>query len=278
MADLRYSVLALDLDGTLTNAKKEITPAVKWAIQKAVNKGVAIVLASGRPIPGMAHVADELGLDKIGGYVLSNNGSKIVEWKSKKVIFEKTLPRQAVEESCFAAHKFGVTALVYDEKELYSEDPLARYVEQERYNNSAIANKVENLESAITWAPNKMMVVGEPEKLTPALDFLQQRLDGIASVFLSEPYFIEIAPEGIKKDAALGVLVQTLGTSLDQLMACGDGYNDIPMLECAGFAVAMDNAYLETKEHADWIAPSNEEDGVAVAIKKFILDEEDTCY
>lgn len=278
MADLRYSVLALDLDGTLTNAKKEITPAVKRAIQKAVNKGVAIVLASGRPIPGMAHVADELELDKIGGYVLSNNGSKIVEWKSKKVIFEKTLPRQAVEESCFTAHKFGVTALVYDEKELYSEDPLARYVEKERYNNSAIANKVENLESTITWAPNKMMVVGEPEKLTPALDFLQQRLDGIASVFLSEPYFIEIAPEGIKKDAALGVLVQTLGTSLDQLMACGDGYNDIPMLECAGFAVAMDNAYPETKEHADWIAPSNEEDGVAVAIKKFILDEEDTCY
>ncbi|MDR3961452.1 MAG: Cof-type HAD-IIB family hydrolase [Eggerthellaceae bacterium] len=278
MEKATYTMLALDLDGTLTNAAKEITPRVKQAIRKATEKGVSIVLASGRPIPGMAHVANELELDKIGGYVLSNNGSKIVDWKSKEVVFEKTLPRDAVEESCFAAHHFGVTALVYDEKELYSEDPKASDVEQGRYNNSAVANKVNNLESTITWDPNKMMVVGEPDKLISTLDYLQNKLAGVASVFLSEPYFIEIAPEGIKKDAALGVLAKHLNTTLDHVMACGDGYNDIPMLECAGLAVAMDNAYPETKEYADWIAPSNEEDGVAVAIEKFILYTEDACY
>lgn len=266
------------MDGTLTNSKKEITPLVKQAIHKAAEKGVSIVLASGRPIPGMAHVADILELDKIGGYVLSNNGAKIVEWKTKQVIFEKTLPRDAVKESCYTAHHFGVTALVYDEKELYSEDPSARYVEQERYNNSAVANKVDNLEAMITWAPNKMMVVGDPDKLTPALEYLQNKLSGVASVFLSESYFIEVTPEGIRKDTALGVLAKHLNTTLEHVMACGDGYNDIPMLECAGLAIAMDNAYPEIKRHANWIAPSNEEDGVAVAIEKFILGKEDQCF
>lgn len=273
-----YTILALDLDGTLTNAKKEITPRVKEAIRKAVEKGVSIVLASGRPIPGMAYVANELELDRISGYVLSNNGAKIVEWKTKQVIFERVLSRQAVEECCHVAHQFGVTALVYDENELYSEDPSAYYVEQERYNNSAIANKVDNLESMITWAPNKMMVVGDPGKLLLALECLQNKLTGVASVFLSEPYFIEVTPKGIKKDAALDVLVKHLDTTFDHVMACGDGYNDIPMLECAGFAVAMGNAYPETKEHANWIAPTNEEDGVAVAIEKFILNKGEQCF
>lgn len=273
----RIKALALDLDGTLTNAKKEVTPAVKSAVAGAAEAGVAVVLASGRPLVGMAHVADELGLDVLGGYALSNNGSKIVEWSSKEVVFEATLPRAAVELSCEAAREFGATALAYDEEGLYSEDPAATYVEKERYNNSATATRVEDLAAAVTWDPNKVMVVGEPAALKQALSWLEERLSGVADVFLSEPYFIEVTPPGIRKDAALGILARHLGIALDELMACGDGLNDIPMLECAGLAVAMENAYPETKARADWIAPSNEEDGVAAAIAKYILKEGPCC-
>lgn len=272
MSETEIKMLALDLDGTLTNSKKEITPTVRQAIKCAIEKGVHIVLASGRPVPGMINVADTLELDKKGGYVLSNNGSKIVEWKTKTVIFEATVPRQAVVSACNAACKYGVDALVYDEEGLFSENPQARYVEKERFNNSATATKVKNLLEAVVWDPNKMMVVGDPEKLKPALEFLEKELRGIANVFLSEPYFIEITPLGIKKDSALTMLSQKLGIRLSEVMACGDGLNDIPMLEVAGTAVAMENAYAETKKHADWIAPSNEADGVAAAIEKFILE------
>lgn len=269
--------LALDLDGTLTNARKEITPRVRDAVSRAARAGVSIILASGRPVVGMAHVADDLGLQEIGGYVLSNNGSKIIEWRTKDVVCNMTLPREAVEACCDAAHRFGATALAYDERGLYSEDPSATYVEKERFNNSAKVTKVDDLASTIIWDPNKMMVVGEPEGLKPALEWLQERLRGTASVFLSEPYFIEIAPEGIRKDAALRLLADHLGITFAELMACGDGLNDIPMLECAGIAVAMENAYPETKGHADWIAPSNEEDGVAAAIERFILKGVPCC-
>lgn len=271
MGNSIVKMLALDLDGTLTNAEKQITPAVRKSITQVVSKGVYVVLASGRPIPGMAHVADDLELHKTGGYVLSNNGSKIVEWKTKAVVFESTIPHQAVVAACRAAHEYGVDALVYDEYGLFSENPDARYVEKERFNNSAHATKVRDLLKTITWEPNKMMVVGEPEELKPVLMYLENELAGVANVFLSEPYFIEITPLGIKKDAAILLLAKKLNIELANVMACGDGLNDIPMLQVAGIAVAMENAYDETKQHADWIAPSNEDDGVAAAVEKFIL-------
>ena len=91
--------LALDLDGTLTNSRKEVTPRVRDAVRRTALAGVHVILASGRPVVGMAHVADGLGLDEVGGYVLANNGSKIIEWRSKETVFEATLPRKAVEEA-----------------------------------------------------------------------------------------------------------------------------------------------------------------------------------
>ena len=95
--------LALDLDGTLTNSRKEVTPRVRDAVRRTALAGVHVILASGRPVVGMAHVADGLGLDEVGGYVLANNGSKIIEWRSKETVFEATLPRKAVEEAEFMA-------------------------------------------------------------------------------------------------------------------------------------------------------------------------------
>lgn len=263
--------LALDLDGTLTNAAKEVTPAVREALVRAADAGVVPVLASGRPLVGMVHVADSLNLGMLGGYVLSNNGARIVEWSTGRVVFEEVLDRCVVEAACAAAHEFGVDALVYDDCGLYAENPSAKYVEKERFNNSATATRVDDLLTAVTWAPNKVMVVGESGDLVPALAALRERLDGVANVFLSEPYFIEVTPFGIRKDAALAILARYMGLSLEEFMAIGDGLNDIPMLECCGVAVAMGNAYPEVKALADWVAPTNEEDGVAAAIEGFVL-------
>ena len=116
------------------------------------------------------------------------------------------------------------------------------------------------------------MVVGEPSELVKAKEYLEGRFRGLLNLFFSEPYFMEVTPPGIEKASALGELTKILGISREKLMACGDGLNDIPMLEYAGFSVAMSNAYDETKKVADYIAPSNEDDGVAEAIRLFILN------
>ena len=87
-----YKVLVLDIDGTLTNSKKEITSKTKKALRKAYEKGVKVVLASGRPTPGILPIAEDIGFDEFGGYILSFNGGKIIDYKSKEVIFQKILP------------------------------------------------------------------------------------------------------------------------------------------------------------------------------------------
>lgn len=271
MPGTRYRMLALDLDGTLANSDKEITPPVRTAVHEAIAAGVQVVLASGRPLVGVAPVADVLGLDELGGYVLSNNGARVIEWRSKEVVANLTVPRRAVEEACAAAHEFGFDTLAYDDAFLYSERPESRWVERERFNNSSVAKRVDDLAAFVTWEPNKVMVVGDPDRLTVAKEALGSRLAGVADVFLSEPFFIEVVPPGVRKDTAIAKLAERHGIRREEVLAVGDGYNDIPMLDYAGLAVAMANSYPGVREHADWVAPSNDEDGVVDVVRRFLL-------
>lgn len=267
-----YRMLALDLDGTLTTSEKKVSPATRTAVHAAIEAGVNVVLCSGRPLVGVAPVAEELALDRYGGFLACNNGSFIVDWKTKVVLEDLTIPRVAVDLACQVAHECGVYAICYDDNQAYSENPEDPYVEQERFNNSSVMTKVDDLASFITWEPNKIMVVGEPDTLQPAYERLSALLEGQATIIRSEPYFVEVVPRGVGKDIALIKLGGVLGASRAQTIAVGDGYNDIPMLDYAGLAVAMDNAYDGVKPHADWVAPSNDADGVAAVIGRFILN------
>lgn len=267
----RFRMLALDLDGTLTTSDKKVTPRTRTAVHAAIDAGVYVVLASGRPLVGVAPVASTLQLDQHGGYLACNNGSYIIDWKSKRVLVNRTISRNAVELSCQVAHEYGVAAICYDEQRAYSEKPADPYVEQERFNNSSTMVKVDDLAAFVDWAPNKIMVVGEPSQLEGAYDRLRQLLQGEATVIHSEPYFVEVVPAGVGKDAALAKLGALLGVDRSQTIAVGDGYNDLSMLDYAGLAVAMDNAYDGVKPHADWVAPSNDDDGVAAVIERYIL-------
>ena len=267
-------LLALDLDGTLTNSKKEITSVNKEYIRKAQKKGVQIVLASGRPVIGIKGVADALNLWETGGFILAYNGGQIIDCQSKKDMVKKTIPIEYVHDICEVIHKFNVYPLTYDEAGVICENDSNNYVQKEAYNNSIKVRKVRSLENEITEPVVKFMVVGEPDELNFAYEYLKEKFDGILNVFFSEPYFMEITPLGIEKASALDNLTSLLGLTCENLMACGDGLNDIPMLQFAGLSVAMENAYEETKKYADYISKSNEDDGVAFAIKKFILGEE----
>lgn len=273
MPERRYRILAVDLDGTLTTSDKTISPRTRQAVWDAIDAGTHIVLASGRPLVGVAPVADSLELDRRGGFVACCNGGRIIDWKTKTVWEDLVLPRSAVAISCDIAHDLGLSAICYDEEQAYSENPDDLYVEQERFNNSSVMNKVDDLAAAITWEPNKMMVVGAPDALGPAQHRLERLLDGRATVIRSEPYFIEVVPEGVGKDIGLMKLGGLLNVPRSGTIAVGDGFNDIAMLDYAGLAVAVGNAYDEVKEHADWVAPSNDDDGVAAVVRRYLVPE-----
>lgn len=266
----KIKVLALDLDGTLTNEDKGITERTKKAIHYAIGRGIKIVLASGRPTIGITHVAEQLQLQELGGYIAGYNGGQITDCKTGEIVFESKLPKKCYSQICRLAKERGLDALSYDHKGVLTEAAENQYVLREAYNCGIPVTKVESLEETVTWDVVKFMLVGDVEKIARHLKFFQEKFEGLANVFLSEPWFMEFAAPGIDKAAGLKQLIDHLNITKDELCAVGDGLNDITMLGYAGHAVAMGNSCNEVMAIADFITKSNDEDGVAVFIEEFL--------
>ena len=125
---MQYKVLALDLDGTLTNTEKVITPRTKAALQEAARRGVCIVLASGRPTVGIEPLARELELEKYGGCILSYNGGKIIDCRTGQTLVQHAFPADLIEPVCTFSRYWNVVPLTYDKNGIVTEVPDAPYV------------------------------------------------------------------------------------------------------------------------------------------------------
>jgi hypothetical protein len=267
-----YKILALDIDGTLLNTKKEITPAVAAAVSRLQDAGIPVLIASGRPMQGIRHVADGLHMNERGGYILSFNGGRITEYKSGEVIYSKPVSQKYYKEVIEYADTLDASILTYDGDEIITEKPDNKYVDIESSVVRMPVRKVENLYETIVRdnvAVDKFLIVGEPEYMISQVEKMAEHFKGRLNVFQSEPFFIEVVPLGIDKASSLGVLLDRLGMTREELAACGDGKNDVTMIDYAGMGIAMENACDEVKAVADYITDSCDNDGVAKAIDKF---------
>ena len=264
-----YKFLALDIDGTVTNSKKEITPAVKAEIRRLQEADIPVALVSGRPAPGIRHVAAELDFSQYNCYILAFNGGKIIDARDDRVVYSQTIPIELAHEVCRAAKDYDVEVVTYRGDEIISTNPQNQYTRIEAYVTHMPVRGVEDMEKELDYAPDKFLFVGEPMYLQSILPEVQRRFEDRLNIFRSEPFFMEIVPLGIDKAKSLDRLLGTMGLNSSQLVACGDGFNDVSMVNFAGMGVAMANACAETKAVANYIAPSNDEDGVAEAIKRF---------
>lgn len=266
-----YKVLVLDIDGTLTNSKKEITPRTKNALIRAQEKGVVIALASGRPSPGIVHVAEELELSKYGGYVLSFNGAVITNYQTKEVVFEKVLPDGIVPILYNESKYAGVSIVSYLDDVIVTETPENKYIEYEAFLNRMQVVKVDDFVDTLRSPVTKCLMVGEPELLVKEEERLKKKLGDRLNVYRSEPFFLEIMPQHIDKAYSLSKLLKHLNLTKEQMIACGDGFNDRSMIEYAGLGVAMCNAQPEVKAVADLVTLTNDEDGVALVVEDYLL-------
>ena len=274
MNQFTYKALALDLDGTLTDSSKLIPQENKEAIWKAIDKGVKIILASGRPTMGITGIAKELELDKRGGVIIAFNGGKIFDCSTGEMISGQEFPHELIPDVYAASVKHGAVPLSYNDTHILCETEADEYVLKECKCNYTTVLKVDSLPKALNFPITKLLVVGEHELLLGVQEELLSRHSDKIESFFSESYFLEVAPKGIRKDAALATVCQHLGITREELMVCGDGLNDIPMFDYAGLSVAMKNAYPEAAAHAHVVVPkTNDECGVAYAIEKYILGE-----
>ena len=273
---MKYKMIVLDLDGTLTNNKKEITPRTKEALMKAQAKGVKIVLASGRPTYGIMPLAEELELKKNGGFILAFNGGKIIDCSDCRTIFEQKLDETLVPLLYHAAKEAGMQILTYQGEGIAATDKNDKYVQEEARINKMPVEEYDDFLQQLVYPVNKCLIVGDPAPLHQLEIKLKKELEGRMDVYRSADYFLECVPLGIDKARSLDRLIITLGITKEEVIACGDGYNDLSMINFSGLGVAMSNAADDIKAQADYVTLSNEEDGIAHVVDKFILSE--WCY
>lgn len=178
---------------------------------------------------------------------------------------------------CVLQKHNDVYALTYSDGKIVSESDTDEYVLKEAFCNAAAIIKTDNLKAYVNYPVSKFLVVGKHEKLIPVQEALLSKYHGVIDAFYSEDYFLEVVPYGVAKDNSLKELLAKLDITEAELIACGDGMNDIPMLKIAGLSAVMENAYPEVKKYADYIAPSNDDAGVADIIKRYILDMENAA-
>lgn len=271
---LPYSIIALDLDGTLTNSEKIITLRTFDALMKAQREGVRLVLASGRPTFGIAALANQLQLADYGGYVLSYNGGRIIDWCKKTVIFSQVVDQKLVPILYDFAEKAQLPIVTYLPDAILASKNEGEYLAEEaRINGMPVVVAQNFVEEAmqIAGGSTKFLIPGEPELLIQLESEMKAALSEQMEVFRSAPFFLELPPKGIDKAQSLQRLLTHLSLERESLMAFGDGFNDLSMIQFAGQGVAMANAVEEVKSIADFVTTSNEEDGIAHALEHLLF-------
>lgn len=270
---MRAKALVLDIDGTLTNSRKEISPATKAVIFAALEKGHKCVLASGRPAFGMRRYARDLELEKHGGYLLSHNGARVVACGTGEVIYENPLPLAAVPGLYEFAAKNRCGLATHLEDTVISAFAPDKYVSWEAHINGMPVRHVEDFPAFVDFDIYKCFMTAEGERAEGLEKKLRARYGDMLAIYRSEPYFIEIVPRGVDKGDSLRRLMEHMGIAREDVICCGDGFNDISMMRYAGVGVAMGNAQQAVKDAADYVTASNDEDGLVQIIEGFLLTE-----
>ncbi|MDD3172912.1 MAG: Cof-type HAD-IIB family hydrolase [Herbinix sp.] len=260
-------ILVLDLDGTLMNSRKEITKNTKEALFRFMDNGGCVVLASGRPTYGIIPVANELELNKRGGYILSYNGGCIMECKTGEIIYQQTLKEDDVKTLAEQAKSHGVNILTYEGSLIITENDHDTYSKKESMITKMLIKKVDSFDDYVNFPVVKCLMTAEAEYLVNVEKSVKSYWGDRLSISRSEPFFLEVTAKGIDKAKSLERLLQKLNMDKSCMIACGDGFNDQSMIEFAGFGVAMGNAQEIVKAAADYIAPTNDEDGVAYVME-----------
>ncbi len=271
---MEYKLLALDVDGTLLNSQNKISTRTQETLIKAQQKGIRIVLVSGRPTYGLLPIAKQLNLGGYGGYIISYNGGQIINAQNGEILFERRINPEMLPYIERKAEKIGFPVFTYHDDTLITNTADNIHIEKEAQLNHLNIIVEPELSIAIDFAPCKCMLVSDNEtELKQLEEHWKKRLSGTLDVYRSEKFFLEVVPNGIDKATTLSALLEKLSVLPNEVIAIGDGICDVSMLQIAGLGIAMKNAEHSVKVCADSVTDSNDEDGVANAVINNVLSD-----
>jgi Cof subfamily protein (haloacid dehalogenase superfamily) len=267
-----YKLIAIDIDGTLMNDRKEITKEVNDAIQAAKAKGVKVVICTGRPIAGVRSIIEELKLNDEDDYVITFNGALVQNTYTKDVESQITLTYQDLKEIYGLSQKINSPLHFFDTENLYTPNrDISRYTIHEAHINGISLHYRTIDEVPKDMLIPKVMFIDEPERLNQNMANIPESFWEKYTFVKSTPFFLEILDPSVSKGNAVKQLAEKLSIKQEEVICIGDGENDLSMIEYAGCGVAMDNAVSVVKEVAQFHTLSNNDNGVAYAIKKLVL-------
>lgn len=267
---MRYRLLVLDIDGTVTNSQKVVTERTRKAILQLEEKGVRVAIASGRHPRGVLPIARTLNFHQSGNFILAYNGAKIINVRENTCVYERTLPSYLPARLWQDAKRYGLGILTYTEDELIAGTKPDIYMALEsRISHIPIAYH-EDFCRFVNFPVNGCLFTGLPEDIEAIEPVLSHRYFHETQIFRSEPCFLEVVPKNVDKAYSLKHLLEILGIGREEMVCCGDSFNDISMLRYAGLGVAMANARKQVKDVANYITErDNDHDGVAELIERF---------
>lgn len=264
---MAIKIVALDLDDTLLDSSRRISPRNREAIAAAVRRGVTVTLATGRMYRATRPYAAELGVDVP---LIVYDGAMIKKGLSGETLFHQPLETATAARVLAWFKRYGWYSQVYEDDELYA----VRYTDEaELYFRQTGVRAREVGEALYTrsWQPTKVVAIAPAAQVPEIMRRLQGELGDAAYVTTSKPRYVEVLHPQVSKGRALAQLARQRGAARQEVMAVGDSLNDLDMLAYAGLGVAMGNARDEVKERADAVTAANDADGVAEAIERYVL-------
>ena len=267
---MRYQLIAMDLDGTLSNDQKIITQKTKDALMAAQRAGIRLALASARPSPGLFRERDVLSMGDYQGILMSYNGGRIVEAATGKVLFETCMEIAETKQVLRQLETLPVTPILDDGVQFYVKDRNGFKVDYECANNNMTCTEVENLADFLDFASRNILMAVIPARIGETRKPLAALRPRSLTVVQTAAFYLEVIPRTINKGQGIRNICRVLGIRPEEVIAFGDAENDIPMLRTAGMGVAMGNAAEAVKQAADMVTLSNNEDGIAAALEKLL--------
>lgn len=267
-------LVAIDLDGTLLNAKKKVSQRNFTVLKKVQKLGVKVVLCTGRPLKSVETYIDQLGLLGKEDFSITFNGGLVQQNKTGHILAKEILKFEDIGQVYKVTNSLSLPLDVLSMNVVYHVEPApSSYPSIYAQLNPAmdyLHENVNKLNSVNIY--NKMVVAVAAEYLDQQLAsfpaFCYERFE----IVKSRNCLLEILPKSVSKAKGIDSLISHLGITADEVMSIGDEENDLSMIEYAGVGVAMGNAVEKVKQQAQFITADNEADGVAEAIEKYILN------
>ena len=266
-----FKMLVTDIDDTLLNSNHELSAENLAAIHALHENKHFFVLASGRPDGGMKQIVETTGLDTKDGYIIAYNGGKIINVETGNVLFETGLEHHHFAEVSKFAAEHDLSLCSYTETAVV----VNRESEQSRIEASLTGLDYIVSEDIVSYFQDKLIpksiIFGPEEKIAEMRPKLIERVGTELEVVISKPIFLEVTPKGIHKGSAVRQLASLLEIDIADVIAVGDGENDLEMIKAAGHGIAVDNAANILKDAADEVCVTNDEHAIAYVVDKYFL-------